>query len=364
MKLVVRLLLSSLLLVVMSSATQADEQVVSLLSWADYFDPTVLEDFTKETGIKVVYDTYDSDAALTARLAHGRSGYDVIVASVPVLQRQIAGGLLQKLDKSRLPNIKNLWPEIMAQLARVDPHNQYAVNYLWSAASIAFDTDKARERLVDASLDSWDVIFRPDNLRKFGDCGVDVIDNPQPIFAIALLYLKLDPNSKRIFDLRRAAELLSTLRRNVDDFDSSGYINALANGDICLAVGWSSDAMLARNRAHESDSGTEVGDVIPKEGSVLALDNLAIPKDAPHAAAAHAFIDFMLRPNIAARNTNAVGLASGVLAAKPLVNPAISGNKAIYPDDDTVQRLFAVTNYDPATERFVAREWALIKATK
>ena len=332
---------------------------MNVFNWSDYIDPHVLEDFTRETGIKVVYDTYDSDAALETRLMLGESGYDVVVPSGPVLQRVIAAGLLQTLDATRLPNAKNLSPEIMARLAVDDPGNRHAVNYMWYTAGIAFDTEKARERLGGAALDSWDVIFKPENLKKFADCGVEVLDDAQDLFAIALIYLKLDPNSHNVNDLRRAAGLLGTLRANVKKFHSSEYINALANGDICLAVGWSGDAGLARGRASEADNGIDIGYVLPKEGSIIALDNLAIPADAPHVAAAYEFINFLLRPDIAARDTKATGFASGVAAA-----PAIADDKTIYPDAETIKRLFALKNYDAATQKFIAQEWTRIKTGK
>ncbi len=359
---VVALLVLSLAPLTGPRQATANERVVNVFNWSDYIDPRVLEDFTKETGIKVIYDTYDSDAALETRLMLGRSGYDVVVPSGLVLQRAIAAGLLQKLDETRLPNVKNLSPEIMARLSVDDPGNRYAVNYMWYTAGIAFDADKARERLGDAALDSWDIILKPKNLKKFADCGVYVLDDAQDLFAIALISLTLDPNTRNLNDLRRAAALLSTLRANVKRFHSSEYINALANGDICLAVGWSGDAALARNRAREADNGIEIGYAIPKEGSVISLDNLAIPGDAPHVAAAYEFINFLLRPDIAARNTNATGFASGVGAAKAA--PAIAADKTIYPDAETMKHLFAVKNYDPATQKFMEREWTRIKTGK
>jgi putrescine transport system substrate-binding protein len=347
-----------------SSHVMADDRVVNVFNWSDYIDPKVLEDFTRETGIKVVYDTYDSDEALESRLLAGATGYDVIVPSAPLLQREIATGLLQKLDKRKLPNAQNLSPEIMARLALDDPGNQYAVNYMWFTTVIAFDADKARDRLAGAPLDSWDIIFKPENLKKFADCGVEVLDSAPDLFAIALRYLKFNPNSRNLNELHRAADLLSGLRRNVKKFHSSEYINALANGDICLAVGWSGDASLARDRANETDNGIEVDDVVPQGGTVISLDNLAIPKDAPHVEAAYEFINFLLRPDIAARNTNATGFANGVETAKSLVTSAIANNKSIYPDADMMNRLFAIRNYDPATQKFINREWMLIKTGK
>jgi putrescine transport system substrate-binding protein len=342
-------------------ALAADAPVVDVFGWSDYIDPRVLEDFTRETGIQVLYDTYDSDAALLTHLMLAKGDYDVVIPSSFVLQSAIAAGLLQKLDKQRLPNISNLSPEIMARLAVDDPGNRYAVNYAWFTAGIAFDTDKARARLGGQLPDSWDIIFNPEILKKFADCGVEVLDDAPDLFAIALVSLKVDPNTRDWNDLRRAADLLSELKRNVKKFHSSEYINALANGDICLAVGWSGDAALAASRAGEADNGINIGYAIPKEGSVIALDNLAIPKGAPHLSAAYAFINFLLRPDVAARNVAATGFASGVAGAKALV-PATY--QAVYPDAETMKHLYAVRERDPELREFIERQWTRIKTGK
>lgn len=342
----------------------AQERVVNVYNWSDYIDPKVIEEFTKETGIKVVYDTYDSNEILETRLLAGKTGYDVVVPSGPFLQRQIAAGLYQKLDKAKLPNLKNLWPEIMARLAAYDPGNQYAVNYMWFTTGLAYDAEKARGLLGGEPVNSWDVVFRPEILKKFADCGVYVLDSPEDLFSIALQYLRLNPESRNPYDLKRAADLLASLRRNVKKFHSSEYINALANGDICLAVGWSGDSFQARNRAREAQNEIAIDYAIPKEGTLMSLDNLAIPKDAAHVAEAYAFIDFLLRPEIAARNTNATSFANGVLASKPFVAKDILNNKAIYPDPATMSRLFTVKSYDLATQKFVTREWTRVKTGK
>lgn len=348
----------------LAHAGSPTETQVNILGWADYVDPQVLEDFTKQTGIKVVYDTFNTEETLESKLADGSSDYDVVMPSAPRLHRLIRAGLLQKLDMSRLPNAKNLWPEIMAQLALDDPGNQYAVNYMWYTAGIAYDADKARDRLGDTALDSWDFVFQPDNLAKFADCGVDVLDDPHTMFALALIYLKRNPATRNFRDLHRAADLLAGLHRNITRFTSSDYVSALGNGDICLAVGWSGDASQARRGAVEADNGMAIGDATPKEGSVLGLDNLAIPANAPHTAAAYAFIDFLMRPDIAARNSESTGFASGVLAAKALLPHDLADNKAIYPDPDTMTRLYAETSTDPMVERYITHVWALIKAAK
>jgi putrescine transport system substrate-binding protein len=265
---------------------------------------------------------------------------------------------------TKLPNAKGLWPDVMKRLAAYDPGNKYAVNYMWFTTGIAFNTEKIKQRLGNRAVDSWDIIFKPENLRRVADCGVYVLDSPEDMFAIALRYLGLNPDSKRPEDLRKAAGLLGQLRANVRKFHSSEYINALANGDICLAVGWAGDSFQALNRAKEAKNGIDISYVIPKEGTLMSLDNFAIPKDAPHVAEAYAFIDFMLRPEIAARNSDVTNFANGVLGSKPLVDKAIAENPAIYPDPATMARLFTVSPYDAATQRLVTREWTRVKTGK
>jgi putrescine transport system substrate-binding protein len=344
------------------------EKAVSIYGWGDYIDPKVIEDFIKETGIKVTYDAYDSNEDFEARFLTGKTGFDVVIVPGPVLQRQIAAGVYQKLDKTKLPNSKNLWPEVMARLAVYDPGNQYAVNYMWFTAGIAYNVEKAKELLgdaaADASLNSWDILFKPRNLKKFAGCGVTVLDSGEDLFAIALNYLRADPASMRPSELKSAAELLSGMRRDVKKFDSADFADALANGDICLGVGYSGDSFRARDRAREANNGIEINYTIPKEGTLMSLDNLAIPKDAPHVEEAYVFIDFLLRPAIAARNTNFTHLANGVLASKSSIGKDIVENKSIYPDAAMLQRLFAVANRDPAARNTIVREWARIKTGK
>lgn len=343
------------------STALAGERTINIFNWSDYIDPRVLEDFTRETGVKVVYDTYDSNEILETRLLAGNTGYDVVVPSATFLQRQIKAGVYQPLDKSKLTNAKNIWPEIAARLARYDPGNAYAVNYMWFTTGIAYNVAKIKERIGDKPIASWEQVLRPENLRKFADCGVYVLDSPEDLFSIALSYLKLDPNSKDANDIRRAADLLSSLRRYVKKFHSSEYINALANGDICLAIGWAGDSFQGRNRALEAGNGVDIAYVIPREGTLMSLDNLAIPKDAPHPDDAHLFIDYLLRPDVAARNTKVTNFANGVLASRPLIDKEIAENPAIYPDEATMKRLFTVTAPEQALQKIVTREWTRVK---
>jgi putrescine transport system substrate-binding protein len=353
----------------------AEERLVSIYGFADYMDPKIIEDFSKETGIAVTYDAYDSPESLEAQPVSGKSGFDVVIVPGRELQRLIAEGRVQKLDKTKLPNSAKLSPDIMARLSAYDPGNQYAVNYLWFTLGLAYNAGRLKELLGDAaaaawqgsagdSLATWDVLFRPESLRKFAGCGVAVLDSGEDLFAIALISLKADPASMRPTYLKWAGDVLSVMRRNIKKFDSAGYADALANGDICLALGQSVESLRARDRAREAGSDVEIGFAIPKEGSLMLLDNLAIPAGAQHVEEAHAFIDFLLRPEIAARTTNFTHLASGILAAKAAIDPRIAENASLYPSDSVLHRLFAAPNRDPAAQKTIAREWARIKAGK
>lgn len=339
----------------------AQERVVNVYNWSDYIDPKVLEDFTRETGIKVVYDTYDANETLETKLLAGKTDYDVVVPSATFLQRQIQAGVYQKLDRSKLTHYSGLWPEVMARLANYDPGNQYAVNYMWFTTGIAYNVGKAKSRIGDKPIDSWDAVFKIENLRKFADCGVYMLDSPEDILTSALRYLNLNPDSKRPEDIRRAADTIVRVKPAVKKFHSSEYINALASGDICLAVGWAGDSFQARNRAREANNGIDITYVIPKEGALMSLDNLAIPKDAPHPAEAYQFIDYLLKPEIAARNSSVTSFANGVLASKPFIDKEVLSNPAIYPNDDVIRRLYTLTTNDLATQRLVTREWTRVK---
>ena len=358
------LLVAVAALLVGTGLAPAQERVVNVYNWSDYIDPKVLSDFTKETGIRVVYDTYDSNETLETKLLAGKTDYDVVVPSATFLQRQIQAGVYQKLDKSKLPNAKGLWPEVMARLAVYDPGNQYAVNYMWFTTGIAYNVQKAQQRFPDRPMDSWDVLFKPENIRRFNECGVYMLDSPEDVFSSALKHLGMNPDSKRPDDIRRAAEAVARVKPFVKKFHSSEYINALANGDICLALGWAGDSFQARNRAREANNGVEIEYVIPKEGSLMSLDNLAIPKDAPHVAEAYAFIDYLLRPDVAARNTSVTNFANGVIASKPLVEKSVVENRSIYPGDEIMKRLFTVSANDLATQKIVTREWTRVKTGK
>jgi putrescine transport system substrate-binding protein len=337
-------------------------KVVNVYNWSDYIDPTALEDFTKETGIRVRYDTFDSNDTLETKLLAGRSGYDVVVPTAYFLERQIKAGVFQKLDKAKLPNLTHVWPEIARRLAAYDPGNQHAVNYMWGTTGIGYNVKKVREILgPDGRIDSWDIVFKPENLSKFKACGVDMLDSSDDILPTALNYLGLNPNSKEPKDLEQAADLVMKIRPHVRKFHSSEYLNALATGEICLVIGWSGDIKQAQKRAAEAKGGIEIGYAIPATGAQMWFDNLAIPKDARNVAEAHAFINYLLKPEVAAKNSNLVAYANGNLASQKFIDKAILEDRTVYPDEETMKKLYTITAHDPRTQRLANRLWTRIK---
>jgi putrescine transport system substrate-binding protein len=349
-------------LAVLSPPAQAEERIVNFYNWSNYMAPDVLEDFTRETGIKVVYDTFDANETLETRLLAGKSGYDVVVPTAYFLQRQIRAGVFQKLDKSKLPNLANAWPMVTKQLAIYDPGNQFAANYMWGTTGIGYNVRTAQKILgPDARIDSWDIVFKPENLAKFRDCGIHMLDSADDIFPAALGYLGLDPNSTKPADLEKAADLVLRIRPYVRKFHSSEYLSALATGEICFVVGWSGDIMQARSRAAEAKNDIEIGYVIPKEGAQMFFDNLAIPADAKNVAEAHELINYLYRPEVAAKNSDFLSYANGNLASQKLVDPRILNDRNIYPDDATLKKLFVITAREPATQRVINRLWTRVK---
>jgi putrescine transport system substrate-binding protein len=341
---------------------RAEQRTVNFYNWSNYVAPGVLEDFTRETGIKVVYDTFDANETLETRLLAGKSGYDVVVPTAYFLQRQIKAGVFQKLDKSKLPNLANAWPVVTQRLAVYDPGNQYAANYMWGTTGIGYNVRAVQKILgPDAKIDSWDVVFKPENLAKFRDCGVHMLDSADDIFPAALGYLGLDPNSTTPADLEKAADLVIKIRPFVRKFHSSEYLSALATGEICLVVGWSGDIMQARSRAAEARNDVAIGYAIPKEGAQMFFDNLAIPADARNVAEAYELIDYLYRPDVAAKNSDFLSYANGNLASQKLVDPRILNDRNIYPDEATLKKLFVITARDPATQRIINRLWTRVK---
>jgi len=278
------------------------------------------------------------------------------------LERQIKAGVFQKLDKSQLKNLGNVWPDIAKRLAVYDPGNQYAVNYMWGTTGIGYNVKAMRERLgPDGKIDSWDIVFKPETLAKFKDCGIHMLDSADDIMPAALHYLGLNPNSTDPKDLDKAAELLMKIRSLVRKFHSSEYLNALAAGEICLVIGWSGDIKQSQRRAAEAKNGVEIGYSIPKEGAQMFFDNLAIPKDAAHVAEAHAIIDYLLRPEAAAKNSNLVAYANGNLSSQKFIDKTVLDDKSVYPDAATMSRLYTVSARDQKAQRLLNRLWTKIK---
>jgi putrescine transport system substrate-binding protein len=354
-------LLATAALIALPFAASAQDQVVNVYNWSDYVGDGVLDDFTKETGIKVVYDVYDSMEMMETKLLAGGSGYDVIVPTDRNLARLIQAGVVQPLDKSKIPNLQYQWKEIAGRLETYDPGLEHAANYMWGTTGIGYNVDKIKERMADAPLDSWAMIFDPAVISRFADCGVQVLDSADDMLPAALNYLGLPPDSKDSADLQKAGDLLKSIRPHIQKFHSSEYINALANGDICLAVGYSGDVLQARDRAAEAANGVTVDYSIPKEGALMWLDSFAVPADAPHVDAALAFINFMLKPEIAARNSNYVYYANGNKGSQQYLNEDVIGDKAIYPDEATIAKLYTTTPNDPRTQREVTRIWTEVK---
>jgi len=348
-----------------AAAVAQTKRTVNIYNWSDYIEPTVVEAFTRETGIAVRYDTFDSNDTLETKLLTGRSGYDVVVPTAYFLERQIKAGVLQKLDKSKLPNVVHVWPEIAQRLAKYDPGNVYAVNYMWGTTGIGYNVKKAREILgADAKIDSWDIVFKPEMIAKFKECGVYFLDSSDDVLAAALHYLGLDPNSAKETELQKAADLVMKIRSSVRKFHSSEFLNALASGEICLVFGYSGDVKQAQKRAAEAKNGVEIAYSIPKEGAQLWFDNIAIPRDARNVTEAHAFIDYLLKPEVAAKNSNYLSYANGNLASQPLIDKAVLEDRTIYPDEATMSRLYTINAHDAKTTRLMNRLWTRIKTGK
>ena len=360
MKSLAKSLVLSAAIAAVATASNAQERVVNVYNWSDYIDEAVLTDFTKETGIKVVYDVFDSNEILETKLLAGGTGYDVVVPSGTFLARQIQAGVFQPLDMSKLPNAKNLWAEIQQRTEAYDPGQKYSINYMWGTTGIGYNIKAAQER-IGGEITSWDVIFDPEKLAKFKDCGVHILDAPAEIVPAALNYLGKNPDSKDPDELREAAALLQTIRDSVQKFHSSEYINALANGDICLTVGWSGDVFQARDRAAEANAGVEVGYSIPSQGALMWFDQMAIPSDAKNVDEAHAFLDYIMRPDVIAKASNYVYYANGNAASTPLLDKEVVEDPAIYPDAATLSNLYVTTPYKARNQRLVNREWTKIK---
>lgn len=338
------------------------QSAVHVYNWSDYIGETTLEDFKKDTSIEVVYDVFDSNETLEGKLLSGRSGYDVVVPSNHFLGKQIKAGAFQKLDKSLLPNWPNLDPLLLKQLEKNDPGNQYSVPYLWGTNGIGYNVEKVKAALGVDQIDSWSVLFEPENIKKLSSCGVAMLDSADEMIPVVLLYLGLDPNSTNPDDYKKAEAKLQAIRPYVRYFHSSKYIGDLANGNICVAAGFSGDMLQAADRADEAENGIEIAYSIPKEGANLWFDMLAIPADAPNPKEAHAFINFLLQPEVIAPISDYVGYANPNSKAGPLMDPEVLNSESIYPPQEVLDKLFISAELPPKVQRLMTRSWTRVKS--
>ncbi len=352
---------TAMMVALAASAAQA-EGIVNVYNWSDYIDESVLKDFEAETGIKVNYDVFDSNEVLETKLLAGTTGYDIVVPTGSFLSRQIQAGVFQKLDKDALPNLKNMWSVVSNRTSIYDPGNAYSINYMWGTTGIGYNVEAAAKRLDGKPVDSWEIIFKPEILAKFQDCGIHMLDAPTELIPAALNHLGLNPDSHDKADIEKAAELLKTIRPYVQKFHSSEYINALANGDICLAIGWSGDVFQARDRAAEADNGVTVNYIIPKEGALMWFDQMAIPTDAANSREAHMFLDYIMRPDVIAKASNYVVYANGNQASHEYLDQEVLEDAAVYPDEATMEKLYVTTPYPPKIQRVVTRAWTAVKS--
>jgi putrescine transport system substrate-binding protein len=347
-----------------SHAAASEDKRLFVYNWADFIGPNTVAEFEKLTGIKVTYDVYDADETMEARLLAGGSGYDVVSASTEFFSREIKAGAYETLDRSKLPNWKNLDPKILAIQAAYDPGNAHAVPYLHSINGFAYNVDMIKARMPDAPVGSLDMLFKPEILSKFADCGVTFLDSPEDVIQLALNYLHLDPNTTRREDYKAAEELLLKVRPYIRSFDSSEYLNGLANRELCIAMSWSSDYALSHARAKAAGVNVNLAFVVPKEGANETFSSLLIPEGAPHPEAAYRFINFILRPDVIAEISNSIFYGNDNLASRPLVDPRILADETLYPTQEIEARLYKTTEVDSATERLRTRTWTRIKTAE
>ena len=344
-------------------ATAAGADEVRVYNWSDYIDEDLLAKFEEETGLDLVYDVFDSNELLETKMLAGGSGYDVVVPTGTFLQRQIIAGAFQPLDKSKLPNIDNMWDVIESRTAQYDPGNEYSINYMWGTTGIGVNVGKVKEILgEDAPLSSMELILNPENMEKLAECGVHFLDAPTEMIPMTLKYIGEDPDSHDPEVIAKTEEVLLAVQPYIQKFHSSEYINALANGDICVAVGWSGDILQARDRAAEADNGVEIAYNAFAEGSQMWFDQMAIPVDAPNPEGAHAFLNFIMDPENMAAASNYVYYANGNLASQEFLVEDVIEDPAIYPDQATLDNLYTTTPYPPNVQRVVTRLWTKVKS--
>ncbi|UVL08843.1 polyamine ABC transporter substrate-binding protein [Pseudomonas rhodesiae] len=357
-------LLALSLMGAMAGAAQADDKVLHVYNWSDYIAPDTIANFEKESGIKVVYDVFDSNETLEAKLLAGKSGYDIVVPSNNFLAKQIKAGVYQELDKSKLSNYDNLNKSLLKAVSVSDPDNKHAFPYMWGSIGIGYNPEKVKAALGVDKIDSWDTLLKPENIAKLKSCGVSFLDSPTEMLPIALHYLGLPTDTQKKDDLKKAEELFLKIRPSIGYFHSSKYISDLANGNICVAVGYSGDIQQAKSRAAEAGGKVKVAYDIPKEGAGSFYDMVAIPKDAENVDAAYKFMNYLLKPEVMASITNSVRFPNGNEKATALVDKDITSDPGIYPPADVQAKLYAIADLPAATQREMTRSWTKIKSGK
>ena len=337
---------------------------VHIYNWSDYIGESTLADFEGSTGIKPVYDVFDSNETLEGKLLAGHTGYDVVVPSNHFLGKQIKAGAFQKLDKSQLPNYSNLDPVLLKRLEKNDPGNLYAVPYLWGTNGIGYNVDKIKAVLGVDKIDSWAMVFEPENIKKLSKCGVAFLDSPDEMFPAVLNYMGLDPNTQDEKLYKQAEAKLLKVRPYVTYFHSSKYISDLSTGDICVAVGYSGDVFQAKTRAEEAGKGVNIQYVIPKEGGNLWFDMLAIPADAPNPKQGLAFINYLLKPEVIAKVSDYVGYANPNPKAGELMDQDVRNDEAVYPSQAVQDKLYVNVELPPKVQRLMTRSWTQVKSGK
>ena len=348
------------ILPILAIPAQAQERVVNIYNWTDYIDPSVLADFTRESGIKTRYDVFDSLETLEAKLLAGHSGYDVVMPSdEPSFSRLIRAGALAVIDRSLVPNWKNLDPALMQRTEAADPGNRHGAIYLWGSIGLGINAERIHDLAPDAPLDSWALLFDPTSAKRIAPCGISMLDSAIDVIPSVLHYLGRSPDSSSAEDLAAVGKALMAIRPYIREFAGGGALEALAAGQTCLAFDYSGDVVQARVRAKP---GMPIRYVLPKEGGEINFDMLAIPSDAPHKDAAMAFIEFVLRPDIMARITDATHYPNAVPATRSLVRPDLLNDPDVFPTDQEIRRFFTIGPSTPAGDRARTRLWARFKA--
>lgn len=358
------LLAAAVGMAVIASAQAEQQRVLNVYNWSDYVAPNTISNFEKKSGIKVIFDVYDSNEVLEAKLLSGGSGYDIVVPSNPFLAKQIKAGVYQKLDKTQLPLWENLNKDLLHTLEVSDPGNQYSLPYMWGSIGMGYNVAKVKAAIGDQPVDSWDLIFKPENLKKLHECGVAILDSPSEIIPTAMHYLGLPVDSLKPEDLKQAEDLLLKIRPYVTYFHSSKYISDLASGNICMAIGYSGDLYQSKSRAEEAGDKVKLAYQIPKEGAGTFFDMVAIPADAKNVKEAHEFINYLLEPQVMADLTNYLQFPNANDKATPLVDEAIRTDPGIYPTAEVMSKLYTFPDLPAKTQRVMTRSWTKIKSGK